>query len=57
LTEYSNSAKKGKIEDLRAHVLINILDFDFCKNDVANQKFNILESIDNCLYSDYCATG
>ncbi|MDR2829463.1 MAG: hypothetical protein LBB45_00205 [Methanobrevibacter sp.] len=57
MTEYSNSAKKGKIEDLRAHVLINILDFDFCKNDVANQKFNILESIDNCLYSDYCATG
>ncbi|MDR2829857.1 MAG: Rpn family recombination-promoting nuclease/putative transposase [Methanobrevibacter sp.] len=51
--EYSNSAKKGKIEDLRAHVLINILDFDFCKNDIANQKFNITGNIDNCLYSDY----
>jgi predicted transposase/invertase (TIGR01784 family) len=51
--EYSNSAKKGGLEDLNSHILINILDFNFCKDDLPNRKFNIRSETDECLYSDY----
>jgi predicted transposase/invertase (TIGR01784 family) len=51
--EYTNSAKKGELEDLKQHILINILDFNFCKDDLPNRKFNIRSETDECLYSDY----
>ncbi|GAA5819424.1 MAG: Rpn family recombination-promoting nuclease/putative transposase [Methanobrevibacter sp. CfCl-M3] len=51
--EYSNSAKKGELEDLNPHILINILDFNFCKDDLPNQKFNIVGKTNECLYSDH----
>jgi len=45
--------KKGELNDLKPHTLINILDFKFCQNNLTNQKFNILGNKDQCLYSDY----
>jgi predicted transposase/invertase (TIGR01784 family) len=51
--EYSNSAKKGELNDLKPHTLINILDFNFCKDDLPNRKFNIRSETDECLYSDH----
>ncbi|MDR3292042.1 MAG: Rpn family recombination-promoting nuclease/putative transposase, partial [Methanobrevibacter sp.] len=32
--EFSNSAKEGKLEELKPHILINILSYKFCKDDV-----------------------
>jgi len=44
---------KGELKDLKPHTLINILDFNFCKDDLPNQKFNIVGKTNECLYSDY----
>ncbi|MDR3290795.1 MAG: Rpn family recombination-promoting nuclease/putative transposase [Methanobrevibacter sp.] len=51
--EFSNSAKEGKLNELKPHILINILSYKFCEDDIYKQKFNILGNTDNCLYSKY----
>ena len=51
--EFSNSIKSGKLEEVKPHLLINILDFGFCKNDKITRKFNMIDETDiNCVYSD-----
>ena len=51
--EFSNSAEKGGLERLKSHILINIIDFGFCKNNVISRKFNMIDKTElNCEYSD-----
>ena len=51
--EFSNSIKSGKLEEVKPHLLINILDFGFCKNDKITRKFNMIDETDiKCVYSD-----
>lgn len=51
--ELSNSAEKGGLERLKSHILINIIDFRFCKNNVISRKFNMIDKTElNCEYSD-----
>nr|WP_225370024.1 Rpn family recombination-promoting nuclease/putative transposase [Methanobrevibacter arboriphilus] len=50
--EFSNSAEKGGLERLKSHILINILDFGFCKNNIISRKFNMIDKTElNCEYS------
>jgi predicted transposase/invertase (TIGR01784 family) len=32
--KFSNSAKEGKLEELKPYILINILNYEFCKDDI-----------------------
>jgi predicted transposase/invertase (TIGR01784 family) len=51
--EFSISAKEGKLGELKPHILINIVNYKFCKDEIYNQKFNIIGNVNNCLYSKY----
>ncbi|MDR2966607.1 MAG: Rpn family recombination-promoting nuclease/putative transposase [Methanobacteriaceae archaeon] len=51
--EISSSAKEGNFKSLTPHVLINLLNYNFCKGSAYSAKFNIVDikNID-CVYSD-----
>ncbi|MDR2967751.1 MAG: Rpn family recombination-promoting nuclease/putative transposase [Methanobacteriaceae archaeon] len=51
--EISNSAKEGNFNSLKPHILINLLNFNFCKESDYNAKFNIIDIRNiNCIYSN-----
>jgi predicted transposase/invertase (TIGR01784 family) len=51
--EISNSAKQGNFNSLNPHILVNLLNFNFCKGSEYKAKFNIVDINNiNCIYSN-----
>ena len=52
--ELYKSGEKGKIENLKPHILINILNFNYCKFGRYNAKFNMIDTTEiECKYQIY----
>ena len=51
--ELYKSGEKGNVENLKNHILINILNFNYCKYNKHNAKFNMLDTTEiKCKYTD-----
>ena len=49
----THSVKKGKLPEVKPHVLIGILGFEFCKESEVNGRFNMTETTyTQCEYTD-----